>query len=60
MDIYRRHRPVHGEASHLRPDEPRILEEWKGLAYEPVGTAPGLAAAQERVNELHLDDDPTA
>ncbi|WP_406397497.1 DUF6087 family protein [Streptomyces uncialis] len=33
--------------SHLRPDEPRVLEEWSGFAYEPAGTAPGLAAAQE-------------
>lgn len=46
VDVWRRHRPVHGGATHLRPEEPRILEEWNGFAYEPVGTAPGLAAAQ--------------
>ncbi|GAB2967453.1 hypothetical protein GCM10023080_032590 [Streptomyces pseudoechinosporeus] len=58
MDIYRRHRPVHGGAGHLRPDEPRILEEWNGFAYEPAGTAPTLTEAQKWVNELALDDDP--
>jgi hypothetical protein len=50
MDIYRRHRPVHGGAAHLRPAEPRVLEEWTGFAYEPVGTAPDLAAAREWVD----------
>ncbi|NGO45546.1 DUF6087 family protein [Streptomyces ureilyticus] len=47
MDIYRRHRPVQEGAGHLRPDEPRVLEEWDGFAYEVVGTAPDLATAQE-------------
>ncbi|MYZ09655.1 hypothetical protein GT028_20085 [Streptomyces sp. SID2999] len=56
MDVYRRHRPAHGGASHLRPDEPRVLEEWNGFAYEPAGTAPGLAAAREWVNELQVGD----
>ncbi|MET8682457.1 DUF6087 family protein [Streptomyces sp. NPDC004647] len=51
MDIYRRHRPVHGGASHRRPDEPRVLEQWNGFAYEPVGTAPDLAVAQTWENE---------
>ncbi|MEV7618377.1 DUF6087 family protein [Streptomyces sp. NPDC089799] len=46
MDVERRHRPVHGGGSHVRPDEPRILEEWDGFAYVVVGTAPGLAAAK--------------
>ncbi|MET7389823.1 DUF6087 family protein [Streptomyces sp. NPDC005529] len=45
MDIYRRHRPVHGGAGHLRPDEPRVLEEWDGFTYAPSGTASDLAAA---------------
>ncbi|GAA3803148.1 hypothetical protein GCM10022403_041480 [Streptomyces coacervatus] len=45
MDQYRRYRPLHGGASHCRPEEPRALEEWDGFAYVPVGTAPDLAAA---------------
>ena len=60
MDIYRRHRPVHGGAGHLRPDEPRVLEEWDDFTYQVVGTAPNLAAAQNWVAELALDDDPAA
>ncbi|MFI9630029.1 DUF6087 family protein [Streptomyces sp. NPDC052042] len=47
MDIYRRHRPVSGGASHLRPEESRFLEYWDGFAYVPHGTAPNLAAAQQ-------------
>ncbi|MGW2369917.1 DUF6087 family protein [Streptomyces sp. NPDC001667] len=58
VDIYRRHRPMHGGVGHLRPDEPRVLEEWTGFAYEPVGTAPGLAAAQQWVNELQIGGGP--
>ncbi|MEW1648642.1 DUF6087 family protein [Streptomyces sp. NPDC091219] len=58
MDIYRRHRPVHAGAGHLRPDEPRVLEEWSGFAYELAGTAPNLAAAQDWVNALQFGDDP--
>ncbi|MEU6864409.1 DUF6087 family protein [Streptomyces sp. NPDC046876] len=46
MDLERRHRPVHGGGSHLRPDEPRVLEEWNGFAYVVVGTAPDLTAAK--------------
>ncbi|WP_241562011.1 DUF6087 family protein [Streptomyces hoynatensis] len=60
MDTYRRHRPVHGGAGHLRPDEPRVLEEWNDFAYEVVGTAPDLAAAQEWVSELQIEDDSAA
>ncbi|MFE9254122.1 DUF6087 family protein [Streptomyces sp. NPDC006879] len=60
MDIYRRHRPVHGGAGHLRPDEPRVLEEWDDFSYEVVGTAPDLAAAQEWVKELQIEDDSAA
>ncbi|GAA1925463.1 hypothetical protein GCM10009753_68540 [Streptantibioticus ferralitis] len=45
LDIYRRHRPLHGGASHLRPDDPRALEEWDGFTYAPAGTASDLAAA---------------
>ncbi|MFJ3976203.1 DUF6087 family protein [Streptomyces sp. NPDC090021] len=58
LDVYRRHRPVHGGAGHLRPDEPRVLEEWNGFAYEPAGTAPNLAAAQGWVNELQIGNGP--
>lgn len=52
LDIYRRHRPLHCGASHLRPDEPRALEEWDGFTFTLAGTAPNLAAAQRWVNEL--------
>ncbi|MFG2620678.1 DUF6087 family protein [Streptomyces sp. NPDC048507] len=52
MDVYRRHRPVGGGAGHLRPEEPRVLEEWDGFAYALVGTAPDLAAAKQWVSEL--------
>jgi hypothetical protein len=60
MDQYRRHRAVHGGAGHVRPDEPRVLEEWDGFAHAVVGTAPNLAAAQEWVNELRIGDGPAA
>ncbi|MGP3981425.1 DUF6087 family protein [Streptomyces sp. KR80] len=60
MDQYRRHGPVHGGADHLRPDEPRVLEEWDDFAYQVIGTALDLAAAQAWVNELVPDDDPAA
>ncbi|MCX4236371.1 DUF6087 family protein [Streptomyces ortus] len=60
MDINRRHRPTHGGAGHLRPDEPRVLEEWNGFAYEPVGTALDLTAAQDWVNEPQVGDGPAA
>jgi hypothetical protein len=49
VDAHRRHLPVHGGAGHLRPDEPRVLEEWDGFAYQLVGTAPDLAGAREWV-----------
>lgn len=52
MDEVRRHRPVHDGARHLRPDEPRVLEQWDGFAYQVVGTADNLVAAQAWVNEL--------
>ncbi|MCO6009329.1 DUF6087 family protein [Actinoallomurus purpureus] len=58
VDQYRRHRPVHGGANHLRPDEHRVLEEWDGFTYAPVGTAPDLATAQAWVNELAPGDEP--
>ncbi|MEU3529069.1 DUF6087 family protein [Streptomyces sp. NPDC038707] len=51
MEVWRRHRPLHGGASHLRPDEPRALEEWNGFAYVPAGTADDLAAARAWVNQ---------
>ncbi|MEV0847796.1 DUF6087 family protein [Streptomyces sp. NPDC049954] len=46
MDVYRRHRPLHGGAGHLRPEQPRVLETWDGFAYVPAGTAENLLAAQ--------------
>lgn len=52
MDVHRRHRPTHGGgAAHLRPEEPRLLEEWDGFAYQVVGTAVDLVAAQRWVGE---------
>ncbi|MGX1855148.1 DUF6087 family protein [Streptomyces sp. NPDC055299] len=45
LDIYRRHRSLHGGAGHLRPSEPRALEEWNGFTYAPAGAAADLAAA---------------
>ncbi|MFJ9339165.1 DUF6087 family protein [Streptomyces sp. NPDC101733] len=44
--IVRRHRPAGGGASHLRPEEPRLLQQWDGFVYVPVGTAPDLDAAR--------------
>lgn len=52
MDIWRKHRPLHGGGSHVRPDEPQALEQWNGFAYEPAGTAPNLATAQEWAHEV--------
>ncbi|MFL4904481.1 DUF6087 family protein [Streptomyces sp. MMS24-I2-30] len=52
MDQYRRHRPLHGGGGHLHPGEARVLEEWTGFAYKPVGTAPDLAAAQAWLHDL--------
>lgn len=60
MDQYRRHRAMHRGAGHLRPDEPRVLEEWDGFTYQVVGTAPDLATAQKWVNEPQISDDPAA
>ncbi|WP_107055046.1 DUF6087 family protein [Streptomyces aureocirculatus] len=51
LDVHRRHRPLHGGCGHLRPEEPRILEEWNGFSYEPAGTAANLADAVRWVNE---------
>ncbi|MCC3770130.1 DUF6087 family protein [Streptomyces sp. UNOC14_S4] len=51
LDIYRRHRPLHGGAGHRHPCEPRALEEWDGFTFVPAGTAADLAAAQRWVNE---------
>ena len=56
MDTYRRHRTTHGGAGHLRPDDPRVLEEWDGFTYQVVGTADDLAAAQKWVSELSIGD----
>jgi len=46
VDEYRRIRPLHGGGGHVRPDEPRALEEWDGFAYAPAGTAADLASAR--------------
>ncbi|QDY79107.1 DUF6087 family protein [Streptomyces qinzhouensis] len=46
QEVHRRHHPVHGGASHVRPEETRVLEEWDGFTYRMVGTAPTLAAAR--------------
>ncbi|MET8284395.1 DUF6087 family protein [Streptomyces sp. NPDC005132] len=51
MDIWRKHRPLHGGGSHVQPDEARALITWNGLSYEMTGTAPTLAAAQQWVTE---------
>ncbi|MFJ9590552.1 DUF6087 family protein [Streptomyces acidicola] len=60
LDVYRRHRPLQGGAGHLRPDEPRALEEWNGFSYEPAGTAPDLAAARKWANGLATNDESAA
>ncbi|MEU2354578.1 DUF6087 family protein [Streptomyces misionensis] len=51
LDVWRRHRPLHGGGGHLQPDEARALEEWDGFAYAPAGTAANLTQAQRWVNE---------
>ncbi|MEU6479554.1 DUF6087 family protein [Streptomyces sp. NPDC047017] len=51
LDIYRRHRPLHGGGGHLHPCEPRALEAWNGFRYELAGTAPDLMTAQKWVDE---------
>ncbi|MGW2272595.1 DUF6087 family protein [Streptomyces yangpuensis] len=55
LDIWRKHRPLHGGGSHVRPDAPRALFAWNGFAYEMAGTAPDLAAAQKWVHEAAPD-----
>ncbi|WP_307160948.1 DUF6087 family protein [Streptomyces rishiriensis] len=42
---------MHGGGGHLRPGEPRALEEWNGFSYEAAGTAATLADAERWVNE---------
>ncbi|MGW3308215.1 DUF6087 family protein [Streptomyces sp. NPDC001073] len=59
LDVWRRHRPLHGGGGHLQPDEPRTLEEWNGFSYEPAGTAEDLAAAHKWVTEATSDAPPT-
>ena len=46
LDGPRIHRALHGGASHLSPDQPRLLFAWDGYGYAPAGTAPDLAAAR--------------
>ncbi|EDY52717.1 DUF6087 family protein [Streptomyces clavuligerus] len=50
LDIWRRHRPLHGGGGHLRPEEPRALEEWNGFSYDLAGVAVNLADAVRWVN----------
>ncbi|MEV6593971.1 hypothetical protein [Streptomyces acidicola] len=52
LDVWRRHRPLHGGGGHFRPDEPRALEEWNGFSY-PCGhrrEARGGPAVGERTD----------
>jgi hypothetical protein len=56
LDQYRRYRPLHAGGGHLRPGEPRALEEWDGFRFVPAGTAPDLAAAQQWVNAWAFGD----
>jgi hypothetical protein len=51
------HRPLHGGAGHLRPGEPRVLLEWDGFTYQPVGTADSLAAARAWVSERDTSEE---
>lgn len=55
MDLWRRHRPLHGGGGHVHPDEPRALEEWDGFTYVPAGTADNLAAARAWADRLGPD-----
>ncbi|MFC1407384.1 MULTISPECIES: DUF6087 family protein [Streptacidiphilus] len=41
------HHPINGGASHVRPDEARLLLEWDGFAYQPGGVAVSLAEAHK-------------
>lgn len=54
------HRPLHGHASHIAPGSARLLLEWDGFAYQPVGTAPDLAAARAWARGFDPDYDPNA
>ncbi|WP_026248914.1 DUF6087 family protein [Streptomyces sp. LaPpAH-108] len=56
MDVQRRHRPVHGGGGHVRPGEGRVLEEWDGFSYRPVGTAANLLEARRWVEEAAGSD----
>jgi hypothetical protein len=49
------HRPLHGGASHLDPEQPRLLSEWDGYSYVPAGIAADLAEARDWVAELPPD-----
>lgn len=50
-DGRRRHFPVHGGATHVRPDEQRLLEEWDGFTYQAAGFASDLAEARAWARE---------
>ncbi|MCK8680934.1 DUF6087 family protein [Streptomyces lichenis] len=60
LDIRRRHRPLHGGGGHIRPDEPRALEEWNGFSYEPAGIAANLADAVRWVIEQTSGEESAA
>jgi hypothetical protein len=34
-------------AAHLRPELPRVIEQWSGYGWEPVAIAPDLASARK-------------
>ncbi|MEU1785148.1 DUF6087 family protein [Streptomyces sparsogenes] len=48
--------PAGGGATHVRPDEPRVLESWDGFACMPEGTALNLAAAQRWADGQPMPD----
>ncbi|PIB11823.1 hypothetical protein B1C81_00925 [Streptomyces sp. HG99] len=58
MDVYRWHRPVGGEAIHVRPEEPLVLESWDGVLAKtlpaPIDAAQrtGLRGARAVTSEL--------
>ncbi|MEU2490952.1 DUF6087 family protein [Streptomyces sp. NPDC007883] len=60
LDQPRRHRPLHGQGTHVLPNTPRVLEEWDGFTYTPVGTAADLTEARRRTHgaEPHTDHTP--
>ncbi|MFD7446731.1 DUF6087 family protein [Streptomyces sp. NPDC059909] len=62
LDQPRRHQPLHGGGGHVLPGTPRVLEEWDGFTYVPVGTTADLTTAQRWAHgtEPHTDHRPQA